>query len=86
MKIKILAYYVLDNHYHLVLQNTTGRMTDCLKLLNGKYGSYFRKIYGGKEYVFQSRFKSLSRVKEIEELGFKHQSIIPYRKNLLKLE
>ena len=52
LKIKILAYCVLDNHYHLELQNSTGRMTDCLKLLNVKYGSYYRKIYGGKGYVF----------------------------------
>ena len=33
-------------------------MSDFLKLLNGQYGMYYRKMNGGKGYVFQSRFKS----------------------------
>ncbi|MCK4761881.1 MAG: transposase [Candidatus Aminicenantes bacterium] len=58
MKIRLFAYCVLDNHYHLVMENSSGRMSDFAKLLNGQYGSYYRKIDGGKGYVFQSRFKS----------------------------
>jgi hypothetical protein len=33
-------------------------MSDFLKLLNGQYGMYYRKMEGGHGYVFQSRFKS----------------------------
>jgi hypothetical protein len=33
-------------------------MSDFLGQLNGLYGMYYRKIEGGKGYVFQSRFKS----------------------------
>jgi len=33
-------------------------MSDFAKLLNGQYGAYYRKMVGGKGYVFQSRFKS----------------------------
>jgi REP element-mobilizing transposase RayT len=58
MKIRLFAYCIMDNHYHLILENTSGRMSDFLKLLNGQYGMYYRKMYGGKGYVFQSRFKS----------------------------
>ncbi len=58
MMIRLFAYCVMDNHYHLVLENSNGRMSDFLKLLNGQYGMYYRKIYGGKGYVFESRFKS----------------------------
>jgi len=58
MKIRLFAYCIMDNHYHLVLENSSGRMSDCLKLLNGQYGMYYRKMFGGKGYVFQSRFKS----------------------------
>jgi REP element-mobilizing transposase RayT len=58
MMIRLFAYCVMDNHYHLVLENSSGRMSDCLRLLNGQYGMYYRKMYGGKGYVFQSRFKS----------------------------
>ncbi len=58
LNIRILAYCILDNHYHLVLQNTSGKMSEFAKRLNGNYGNYYRKMYGGKGYVFQSRFKS----------------------------
>jgi REP element-mobilizing transposase RayT len=58
MKIRIFAYCIMDNHYHLVLENSSGRMSDFLKLLNGQYGMYYRKMEGGQGYVFQSRFRS----------------------------
>lgn len=61
----------MDNH-HLALQNTSGRMSDCMKLLNGNYGAYFRKKYGGKGYMFQSRYKSTL----IEKESYLIQSII----------
>jgi REP element-mobilizing transposase RayT len=38
MMIRLFAYCVMDNHYHLVLENSSGRMSDFLKLLNGQYG------------------------------------------------
>ncbi len=34
MKIRLFAYCVLDNHYHLVMENSSGRMSDFAKLLN----------------------------------------------------
>ena len=71
MKIRIFAYCSIDNHYHLVLENSSGRMSDFLKLLNGQYGMYYRKMYGGKGYVFQSRFKSTI----IEDDGYLIKSI-----------
>jgi len=67
MKIRLFAYCVMDNHYHLVLENSSGMMSDFLKLLNGLYGMYYRKMYGGKGYVFQSRFKSNIRQRPIDQ-------------------
>ncbi len=71
MKIRLFAYSVMDNHYHLVLENSSGRMSDFAKLLNGNYGMYYRKMFGGKGYVFQSRFKSTI----IEDDGYLIQAI-----------
>ena len=71
MKIRLFAYCIMDNHYHLILENTSGRMSDFLKLLNGQYGMYYRKMYGGKGYVFQRRFKSTI----IEDDGYLIKSI-----------
>jgi len=31
-------------HYHLVLENNNGRMSDFLGQLNGLYGMYYRKV------------------------------------------
>lgn len=58
LRIRIFAYCIMDNHYHLILENSSGRMSDFLKQLNGNYGSFYRKEHGGKGYVFQGRYKS----------------------------
>jgi len=58
LKIKIFAYCILDNHYHLILENSSGRISDFFRELNGIYGMYYRKINGGSGYVFQNRYKS----------------------------
>lgn len=46
LKIKILAYCIMDNHYHLILENSSGRMSDFFRQLNGNYGMIYRKLYG----------------------------------------
>ena len=58
LKIRVLAYCLMDNHYHLVIENSSGRMADFFKLLNGEYGTYYRQRHGGNGYVFQGRYKS----------------------------
>ncbi len=59
LKTRILAYCILENHYHLVLENTSSRMSDFFKQLNGQFGSYYRKKNKGRGYVFQDRYKSM---------------------------
>jgi REP element-mobilizing transposase RayT len=71
MHIRLFAYCIMDNHYHLILENSSGRMSDFLKQLNGQYGQYYRKREGGKGYVFQGRYKSTS----IENDAYLLQSI-----------
>ena len=58
LKIRLFAYCIMDNHYHIVLENTGNRMVDFMKQLNGQYGTFYRKQAKGKGYVFQNRFKS----------------------------
>jgi hypothetical protein len=48
----------MGNHFHLVLENTSGKMSDFMRQLNGHYAMNYRKIMGGQRYVFQNRFKS----------------------------
>lgn len=48
----------MNNHYHIILENSSGKLSEFMKQLNGQYGVYYRRAMGGKGYVFQSRFKS----------------------------
>lgn len=57
-KISLYAYCIMENHYHLLFQNSSNRLADFFKQLNGRYGSYFRQRHGGRGYVFQGRYKS----------------------------
>ncbi len=57
-RMRIFAYCVMDNHYHVVLQNSSGRLSEFMKQLNGEYGAYYRREFGGSGYVFGGRFKS----------------------------
>lgn len=56
--VRIIGYCLMNSHYHLLLENISGRMSGLLKQINGAYGIYYRRQHGGKGYVFQSRFKS----------------------------
>lgn len=58
LRIRIFAYCIMSNHYHLVLENSSGKMSEFFKYLNGQFGMYFRKNYGESGYVFQGRYKS----------------------------
>jgi REP element-mobilizing transposase RayT len=57
-RIRILAFCVMDNHHHLVLQNSSGRMSEFFRHLHTLYAFYYRRLNGGSGYVFQGRFQS----------------------------
>lgn len=57
-RMRLFAYCLMDNHYHLVLQNASGRMSGFFRALNTHYALFYRKHHGGRGYVFQSRFHS----------------------------
>ena len=56
--IKIFAYCVMDNHYHLILQNTSGKLSMFMRKVNTKFAVNYRKREGGRGYVFQDRYYS----------------------------
>jgi len=55
LNIRIFSYCIMTNHYHLILENSSGRMSDFLRQLNGNFGSSYRAEHGGRGYVFQGR-------------------------------
>ena len=58
LKIKLLAYCLMNNHYHLILQNSSNKLSEFMKQLNGHFGIIYSKTAGSKGYVFQGRYKS----------------------------
>ena len=58
LKIRIFAFCILGNHFHLILENSSGEMSEFMKVLSGTYGQLYRNIVGGKGYVYQGRYKS----------------------------
>ncbi len=57
-KIRVFAYCIMDNHYHLVLQNSSGHLSEFMRNVNGKFALHYRLEEGGRGYVFQDRYKS----------------------------
>lgn len=58
-KISILAYCIMPNHFHLLLLDDHNNLSDFMRTLQSTFAMYYRKMEGGKGYVFQNRFKSL---------------------------
>ena len=57
--IKIIAYCVMNNHTHFLLNTTSIKnMSNYMHDLNTLYACYYNKKYKRKGYVFRDRYKS----------------------------
>ena len=54
----LLAYCLMDNHVHLLLQEGTDEIAVTMKRINISYARYFNKKYERVGPVFQDRFRS----------------------------
>ena len=83
-KIRIFAYCIMDNEYHLVCENTSGKMSGFLKHINGQYGMYSRKSIGDKGAVFHDRFKSILIQDESHlKMAIGYVLLIPVREKIV---
>ena len=57
-KIKLHAYCLMTNHYHLLLETTDRNISDAMRKLNSKYSIYFNKKYKRTGHLWQGRFAS----------------------------
>lgn len=55
----VLAYCLMDNHYHLVLQTRQGNLSRLMQRLNGVYTQTFNRHHGKAGHLFQGRFKAI---------------------------
>jgi putative transposase len=51
-----LAYCLMGNHYHLIIQTPDERLSMALKELHGGYSTHFNRTYGRSAHLFRNRF------------------------------
>lgn len=57
-RIPVYAYCLMDNHFHLVIRNANGQLSRFMNVFQTRFGFLYRRVMGGKGYVFQNRFHS----------------------------
>jgi putative transposase len=55
-RLTCLAYCLLPNHYHLVVETPDGELSQAMKALNGRYSLRFNQRYGRDAHLFKNRF------------------------------
>ena len=54
----IHAYVLMDNHYHLLLENSKENLSAGMRQINSLYAQYYNKKYKRIGHLWQDRFKS----------------------------
>jgi putative transposase len=64
---RLLAYCLMDNHIHLLIETPRANLGDGMRWLHGTYGGGFNKRHGRSGHVFQGRYGSV-RIKTDAQL------------------
>ncbi|MBI2089155.1 MAG: transposase [Deltaproteobacteria bacterium] len=57
--IRVHAYVLMDNHYHLLLETPRGGLSRALRYLNGVYTQAFNRRHRRVGHLFQGRYKAI---------------------------
>lgn len=58
MKIKLHAYSLMDNHYHLLIETPLGNLSRAMRHIDGVYTQRFNRLHGRDGALLRGRFKS----------------------------
>jgi len=58
-KVKIFAYCLMDNHYHLLLQTPKGGLSRAMRHLDGIYTQRFNRAHHRDGPLFRGRYKAI---------------------------
>ncbi|MCX5848910.1 MAG: transposase [Deltaproteobacteria bacterium] len=58
-KVRIAAYCLMSNHYHLLIQTPGANLSRFMRHLNGIYTQYFNRTYKSDGPLFRGRYKSI---------------------------
>ena len=62
--IRLFAYVLMDNHFHLLLETPLGNLSQFMRRFNITYTSYFNRVHKRVGHLFQGRYKSILVDKE----------------------
>ena len=57
-KLHIHSFCLMDNHYHLLVENLRENLSSALRQVNSSYAMYFNKRYERVGHLWQDRYKS----------------------------
>ena len=57
--VKIAAYCLVPNHYHLLLHTPDGNLSRCMRQINGIYTQRFNRVHKYDGQLFRGRYKSI---------------------------
>ena len=55
----VLAYCLMDNHYHFVIHTRRANLSQLMRQLNGIYTQMYNRRHGKVGHLFQGRFKAI---------------------------
>jgi putative transposase len=58
-KLKIAAYCLMSNHYHLLIQTPQANLDRCMRHINGIYTQRFNRKYHVDGQLFRGRYKAI---------------------------
>lgn len=58
-RVRLHAYVLMDNHYHLIVELTEANLSRAIQWLNVSYSVWFNRRHGRSGHLFQGRFKSV---------------------------
>ena len=58
-KVRVAAYCLMPNHYHLLIQTPGGDLARCMRHLNGIYTQRFNRAHHCDGQLFRGRYKSI---------------------------
>jgi putative transposase len=57
--LKVSAYCLMPNHYHLLVQTPDGNISRCMRHINGVYTQRFNRHHGIDGQLFRGRYKAV---------------------------
>lgn len=57
--LRVSAYCLMPNHYHLLVQTPAGNISRCMRHINGVYTQRYNRLHETDGQVFRGRYKSV---------------------------